>query len=307
MIKLLSPFYLSITLLFSKGAADEVLQVIDFEDQRLTTALALEGAEVKDARRCALKGFERERKVEISSSGAFMGKGGISYAVRKTGGAGPEETSGLDVRGNGTDKVHHDVFPHLQRAQALRFGEERHIGFAFKIDQKTELPDGEVIIFQLWQGSPFGPPFRLSLLNQSGRIAAGIFVNNDVTGSNPSAHSETVEKGVKLQKGKWYRFVIKVNPSHHKMEKEGEIEFWLAEGKKKFALIKAWKGRFGYDPKGNGNYANKKTKHPPHPILFPTFGIYRERQERLVKVSFDNVLLAKTRESADPLSWRPKK
>jgi len=291
-----------LTMISSLFSAEHI-QSLDFENITLNENLRLKDTKTGHRFHCAIKGYEKERSIKVVNTESFLGKHSICYSIGQTEGLGPKVSSGLDVRGNGTDKIHHSIIPLERKKKALfSFGNTYCTGFAIKLDETTEVPQKgtQVIVFQIWQGAPFGPPLKMSLFNKNGGIAAGVFVRNDKTGSSPSAPWLTAQEGIILKKGVWYRLVTKVVLKHQAM-KAGRVEVWMAQGHKPLKKISVWDGHIGYDPAGHGNYANRKDVKP-NPKCVPTFGVYRARQKRKIKLFFDDIRVASSVSLADSLA-----
>jgi hypothetical protein len=294
----------SIVIFSSIFFSNNTIQIVDFEDTYLQPTLKIEDINTNYTYQAAVKGFHQERSIGITSAEKFSGHRSIFYGFSKTWGLGPRKNSLMDRKGNGTDKVHHSIIPvELKKKVSINFGKTYFFGFAFKIDEQSEVPekDKEVIIFQLWQGSPFSPPLKVYIINKNAQFALQVSTKNDITGSNPSSPLIHINQEVSIEKNTWYRLVMKVVMRHNNMDKPGMVNLWLAQERNPLEKISFWKGYLGYDPKRKGNYAGKTDVPNPNSSFQATIGVYRERQKKLIKIYFDNVKVAKYLSAAEPL------
>lgn len=200
-------------------------------------------------------------------------------------------------------KVNHHFLYRDNLPSGLAFGERRYIGFAFKYE--GELPHREIIVFQLWQGSPFSPPFAAVLNQQDHKLHLKFEVRNQDTGSNPSATPLEIGRISDFKPGSWYQFVLNVFPENDSMShRPGNTTLELAAqgpGAPEFSKVFSYHGKFGYSAGDSCHYSGHcNMAEKPNSTLDFKMGLYRHSDSTLAIARFDTVRLASTFEAARP-------
>jgi len=201
-----------------------------------------------------------------------------------------------DFSPTGMDKVIIDLLGRYERPRSmLEFGQTHEIRFAFRLALDSELPapGGRFLLFQLWQGAPFGPPLRVEL-EPDGTLA--VYVLNDVTGSGPCASNPScaasdsrltgpisLVRQRPVQLGRWHEVILVVTPRHVAMEHPGRVEV-VIDGDRTVDDVFV-----GFEPTGHAGYVG--TQRTPNPVLEVGLGIYRTQQPRLHRVCFDDLFI----------------
>ncbi len=199
-------------------------------------------------------------------------------------------------------KVNHHLTYIPRTNTGLAFDQRRYVGFAMKYDGET--PINEVILFQLWQGAPFTPPFAAVAFRENGKKYLKFVVRNDKTGSNPSAVPREIGR-IPLANEGWYQFILSVYPEHAKMRhREGNVTlqiFAIKPNSKKIEIAAKFRGKWGFDPKSSCHYAGKcELGRKPNTKMDFKFGAYRKGDASKVRVAYDNIRLTSNFEAAMP-------
>jgi hypothetical protein len=199
-------------------------------------------------------------------------------------------------------KVNHHLTYIPRTSAGLAFDERRYIGFAMKYDGET--PINEVILFQLWQGAPFTPPFAAVAFGENGKKYLKFVVRNDETGSNPSAVPHEIARIPLVSKG-WYQIILSISPEHAKMKhRDGNTTlqaFVIKPASKRWEVAAKYHGKWGFDPMSSCHYAGKcDLGRKPNGKMDFKFGAYRKGDASHIKVTYDNLRLTKDFEAAMP-------
>jgi hypothetical protein len=141
---------------------------------------------------------------------------------------------------------------HGDKTHALKFGQTRFFGYAFRIDGSSQPPGGWFHLSQVWQrqGGQNIPlakdrvPFVLSFMPGQGsfRLEAHATRENGQSSSMPWIGSRDVAKDT------WHTVVFQFTPNHTAMAGTGKIRMWLNN-----VLKIDWDGDWGQPPEvGNG-------------------------------------------------------
>lgn len=191
------------------------------------------------------------------------------------------------------------------------FGQRRYVAFTIRIPSDSFGADRPgtkgPIVWQLWQGAPFGPAVAARVTTtRDDRTATMTFtIKNDATTPYPSA-PPLVAGSILLAKDHCTRLAIMVEPhaADSPTGKQGHLVVWrydAAAGRFQRAL--AWSGPIGYDP-GNpkGFYRDRPgLKRPARPNrrFKMSIGLYRNRQATHHKMVFDDIVFARRLEGLD--------
>ncbi len=203
-------------------------------------------------------------------------------------------------------KVNHHFLFSGKPGRPLKFGRRNFIGFSMNVIDAQ--PQKSPILFQIWQGSPHGPPMSGRLITErDGSLSLIIAILNNRTGSNPSAKNIEVGRvrGIKL--GEWYSFILMAHPQHTIADPKSTANtlslLWRPSfSRAGFVEAFAYKGVWGYNPADPSPcvYARKCDVTKPNEYLDFKFGIYREAENSQLKVYFDNIKITTTDKSANP-------
>jgi hypothetical protein len=175
---------------------------------------------------------------------------------------------------------------------------DTYTGFAMKFGASTTVPSVPVIVFQQWQGSPYGPPLSLQLVAGASDFRCQLVLRNNNTGGNPSAKTINIPAGT-CQPGTWHTFVI-----HSRMHYVGEpgngvVQVWHND---MTTPIIDWTGDVGYDPsrgvKVNGTGVVQGGN--PNTLFTSYYGPYRPNDKNTVQSFFANLKFDFTFANADP-------
>lgn len=178
----------------------------------------------------------------------------------------------------------------LERAHPLAFGIRRFVGLSFYIDHLSDVPRNWTAIFQVWQFSRLSPPFELNLRmgNQGDPFTLEFKARND-----KEPNHLFFERPVR--QGTWYRLVFEFLPAYVGATFGGRICVWLSEVGVPIGEIPiaTYQGPWGYapGPTTRGKLPVKWT-HAAFDLFDIRFGVYRRKQERRLKIFFDNIAYA---------------
>lgn len=170
---------------------------------------------------------------------------------------------------------------------ALRFNNERYVGFALKIPEIFDPLEGSVIFFQAWQGSPWGPPIMLKITSGSNPYKLRLTIRNSLTGPNSENPDQELWSD-NLYANNWCTFVIGMKPRVD--GDSSSIQLWI-----NFQKVLDWKnsGNIGYD---SDDFISDK----PLPSLCLKFGIYEPGSNSKHSLLFDEIRLADNYNDAIP-------
>ena len=218
----------------------------------------------------------------ISPSQAYLGSHSIGMEIDPQG-----VTSPGDV-----DKVQHRISSGND-SFALTWGVKRYTGFALKLPSANfGIPTDRLMIAQWWQGSPYGPPVRIEITNDTADVVTWKLwiLNNDTLG-NPSSVPIEIYGGT-IPFDTWTKFVVMLIPDY---TGNGQIKVWQ-DG----TQVIAWTGKVGYDP------STLPYKNPPTGTANPNsafdvfYGPYRNRQFVRHQMFFDEIKFTDTYAEAAP-------
>jgi hypothetical protein len=163
------------------------------------------------------------------------------------------------------------------QADALHFGNARFTAFWFMLDAAAAQFQSSALIFQQWQGFPYGPPVALKLTRSVAPFALELAVRNMATGPDSATPDQVIFRGT-LAAGEWHRFVVGVRPS---LAGDGEVTLDY-DG----ARVADWRGPIGYD----------RAQVPGALDGFDTkFGLYQPDTNAAHVVCFSDVVFAASR------------
>lgn len=211
----------------------------------------------------------------------------------------------VEPRPGAMEKVMVELYGRLGGGGAamIPFGEERLISFRIRLPSSFEPPGPTdmLIVWQLWQGSPYGPPLRMEIDSQTRPV---FLLLNDKTGSHPCAadlhcsppppYAGVIElyRGAPLLRDEWHRVTISVLPRHVGMGDDGRVRIWIDQPELE-APAYAGSAPLGYDPRGFASYPDAEPRGFPHPndSLEVSLGLYRSTQVADQVITFDELCL----------------
>jgi len=233
------------------------------------------------------KGIPRPSWVRLpwlSPSQTYLGYHGIGLEVDPTG-------SPLPPTDGKNDKAE------LTFRKGFPFQEDDWTGFAMELGLSTDVPSGNVILFQWWQGTPYGPPLSL-MLEPASDYSCMFSIRNNATGGNPSAATITLPAGT-CQPGVWHTFLVHTRMHYAGESGTGQLEVYHND---MTTPVIEWSGDIGYDPSQcvlvNGTGACQGGD--PNPVFTSYYGPYRDNQPHTVQSFFTNIKFALDQASADP-------
>lgn len=204
------------------------------------------------------------------------------------------EINPTEKRG-GTEKIMHKLFSR-SLDNNIRFGEERYIGFTFNIPSRhwsllTPQEQAEIggmkgsLIFQLWQGTPYTPPFAAFIRqNESGETVLRVEVRGEDTYNSVKkvvAHEFPIKFDVCNE------IIMRVIPEYD--SDDGILEMYLydrADGV--FYEEFKWTGKWGFDPENPQGLFSNRNARPNEQMQF-IYGIYRRQQDTQQRIVFDEI------------------
>jgi hypothetical protein len=228
--------------------------------------------------------------------------GALVYEVRPTFGTLPN--------GEATDKLMHQLYgqpaPGVPGGNFLQFDEVRYFGFAMMLSGSYfDPPIGQVMVWQVWQGSPFGPPLAAVVVPTGGNaLSLKFLVKNEFTSPYPSATPVTLGE-FSISRGIWERLVVYVR-TPQTPGGNGRVAVWQAYGEdggaETFVLKFNQVVPFGYDPLNPQGFYSDRTPMPtPNSVFEVMFGLYRARQDAFHRVAFDAIRDGTTFQSVIPI------
>jgi polysaccharide lyase-like protein len=127
-------------------------------------------------------------------------------------------------------------------ADGLHFDNARYAGFAFMLPASSAPFQSSAILWQAWQGYPFGPPVSLKLTADSAPpYRMKLAIRNAATGPDSATPDVEVWSDSIIQPGAWHTFLVYVEP---RPGGRGRLKLWIDAQK-----VVDWTGAIGYDPK----------------------------------------------------------
>ena len=185
----------------------------------------------------------------------------------------------------------------VERTHPLAFGFRRFFAFSFFIDPLSEVPRNWTLFSQVWQFTArLSPPFELGLRmgQPSEPFVLQFKVRND-----PEEEKIFFEQAV--MKGVWHRIVFELLPAHVGGQSPGRLSVWLGEtaGPVSEAPIARYEGFWGYKPgPTKRGRLPQRCEHDAYDLFELRFGIYRRKQERRLRMLFDNIVYADSFQAA---------
>jgi hypothetical protein len=178
------------------------------------------------------------------------------------------------------------VIAHAAEPDGLHFDNARYSGFAFKLASPAAAFGSSTLLWQAWQGSPWGPPASLKLTADStAPYTIGLYVRNMTTGPDSSVPDLKLWSSQMVQPDAWYSVVIYLSPRY--TNGAGNIKLWING-----TNYVDWTGDIGYDPSQVTNTLNG---------LDLKNGIYQPDANNGHAFYFDQILLASTYNEAAAL------
>jgi hypothetical protein len=125
----------------------------------------------------------------------------------------------------------------------LHFDNARYTGFTFQLPATpTPAPFlGSAILWQAWQGYPYGPPVSLKIVRSSAApFQLKLSIRNATVGPDSTVPDIEVWSGAVIDPGAWHEYVVYVEP---RFAGGGALKLWI-DGTK----VVDWTGAIGYDP-----------------------------------------------------------
>lgn len=164
---------------------------------------------------------------------------------------------------------------HASDPDGLHFDNARYFSFAFKLEPDPAPFLGSAIIWQAWQGYPWGPPASLKIVaSNAAPYRLKLAIRNSTTGPDSTVPDLEVWSGAVVEPNRWYRVVVYIKPRH---DETGDIALWL-DGEK---LVERT-GELGYEPADvDGAYDGLDVKN----------GIYQPNANNGHTIYFDQILM----------------
>jgi hypothetical protein len=221
---------------------------------------------------------------------ATASEAGRTYSVVKDGMPDPPWISSAHLAGAHALAFHvpTDASGHKQRieykiahasdADGLHFDNARYSGFAFKLGSDPAPFLGSALIWQAWQGAPWGPPASLKIVASSAPpYRLKLAIRNASTGTDSTVPDIGLWSSAIVEPNTWYRVLIYLRP---RPDGSGQIKLWI-DGTK----VLDWTGAIGYDPAGpDAVYDGLDLKN----------GIYQPSANNGHTLYFDQIVLATT-------------
>ncbi len=174
-----------------------------------------------------------------------------------------------------------------------------YFGFAVRL-AVLGIPTAPLMLSQIWQGKPYGPPLALSIVGNNASFPCVIELRNNKTGGNPGAYPIKVPVG-SCKPGSWHTFRIGLTPHYPGLPGSGKLVVWHNDMSKPIA---SWTGDIGYDPSRpvdvNGVPGKPQSELTPNWAFTVFYGPYRTTQKVRAQTFWTNIKLASTPEGADP-------
>jgi hypothetical protein len=111
-------------------------------------------------------------------------------------------------------------------SNGLHFDTARYSGFAFRVASPTSSFQSSALIWQAWQGSPWGPPASFKLTASSAPpFTVGLYIRNMETGPDSAVSDVKLWSSSMIQPDTWYAVVIYLAPRY--TNNNGDIKLWL--------------------------------------------------------------------------------
>jgi hypothetical protein len=207
---------------------------------------------------------------------------------------GMEIDSSSDPTTPTVDKVNHRLCSGND-SFALTWGVKRYTGFALELPSanfQIPLAGKKLMLAQWWQGSPYGPPVRIAITNDTTSVVTfRVWVLNNDTLGNPSSVPIDIGGGT-IPFDTWTTFVVMLIPDY---TGSGQIKVWLNG-----TQIIYWTGKVGYDPSTIPYNNPPPGTNPPNNSFDVFYGPYRDRQTTKQQVFYDEIKFADTFSEASP-------
>src|SRR5258708_10296040 len=158
---------------------------------------------------------------------------------------------------------------------APTFGHTRGISFAVKLSNNLQAPGQDLMLWEWWQGSPYGPP--CSMIIKPGTTQWQVDLRNNTTTGDSHNPAITLD-GLTLNRDQWYFFVVLVYPNY---TGAGRIRVWQDGA---LALDHST-DPIGYDP----SMPASSTGGNPLSAFYIDFGLYRPADHAVAEVYFDRI------------------
>lgn len=221
---------------------------------------------------------------------ATASEAGRTYSVVKDGMPDPPWISSAHLAGAHALAFHvpTDASGHKQRieykiahasdADGLHFDNARYSGFAFKLGSDPAPFLSSALIWQAWQGAPWGPPASLKIIASSAPpYRLKLAIRDSETGPDSKIEDKGLWTAAIVQPNTWYRVLVYIKPRH---DGTGQIKLWI-DGTK----VVDYSGEIGYEPAlVAGAYDGLDIKD----------GIYQPSANNGHTLYFDQIVLATT-------------
>jgi hypothetical protein len=178
----------------------------------------------------------------------------------------------------------------------------RYVGFDMKLDPSYENPPrGSFLIhFQAHQERGGHPPFAIWVRptqDVKGPVTLELYAVDDA-GEN-HFYKDRPENwrrrlySLEMERGRWYRLVVFLQPAYNGSGREGRIGFWV-DGDQKLNWTGDWGFRPGESARGAERVKAREKRGNDKPVengIQLGLGIYRSMQQRTQTVYFNNVVI----------------
>ncbi len=171
----------------------------------------------------------------------------------------------------------------------LHFDNARYAGFELQLPASPAPFLGSAIVWQAWQGYPYGPPVSLKIATGStSPYRMRLAIRNATVGPDSSVPDIELWSGSVLDPGTWHSFLVYVQP---RFAGGGALKLWI-DGTK----VLDWQGAIGYDPSQvAGAYTGLDIKD----------GIYQPDANNGHTLEFDHVVVTTSyAAAAHALGWQ---
>lgn len=228
------------------------------------------------------KNVSSNMRIWLSNSNKYLGQSSLVYQVLPTNPASTNPQN-RQLLNNGKwqdrDRIMHGVLSD-QHARTYPLpvpatsGETSYLSFAVKFNDKIVKQKNEpLMIYQLWQGSPYSPPISV-YVNESKNDGQYKFTFMVRRSADDNKSIENVVIGeFDVKQNQWNHVIIKIRPAY---QSGGIVKVFLAQNSdvkiqnKNFRVAFEYRGKIGYNP----NVAMNGSDYPNR-FLSPSFGIYR--------------------------------
>jgi len=187
----------------------------------------------------------------------------------------------------------------------------KYCGFAFMLVGSPPLEfTNSSIIWQAWQGTPWGPPAMLKFLDykNSPPFELSLAIRNMTTGPCSCIDDTTLWSSIMIYPNRWYNVVVYIQPCYQTginlpgYNTNGIIALWI-DG----TNYVNWSGEIGYDPTKlyNTNDGSVTTNTAGSAGVNPGFfikdGVYQSDANNGHTVYFDQIAVANNYNDANPV------